>query len=88
MSIFRAIDVGRLGTENAHIVVRKFEREIVGYLSAGGDDDGLRLLELDDIKHALERELIKIKPVRHIVVGRHRFGIRINHDRAIALALE
>ena len=58
--------------------------EVVGYLSASGDNHTSRYLKVDDIHDALKGELVEIQSVAEVVVGRYRLGIVVDHHRAIA----
>ena len=59
--------------------------EVVWNLSARGDDDTVRLLHVDDVHDALEGELVEIKTVAHVVVGRHCLWVIVDHDRPVTL---
>ena len=61
----------------------QFHGEIVGDLSAYRYDDTVGRFEIDDIEHAFERKLVEVKSVAHIVVGRYRFGVIVDHNRFI-----
>lgn len=57
--------------------------EIVGNLSTYRNDDSVGRFEIDDIKYAFERKLVEVKSVAHVVVGRYRFRVIIDHNRFI-----
>ena len=48
----------------------------------------MRLLQVNDIQHPLQRQLIEVEPIRHIVVGADRLGVVIDHDGVVALLLD
>ena len=54
--------------------------EVVGYLTTGGDDDTMRLFQVNDVQYALKRQLVKVQAVAHIIVRRDRFRIIVDHD--------
>ena len=40
---------------------------------------------VDDVHNTLESKLIKVETVAHVIVGRHRFRVVIDHNRPISL---
>ena len=60
--------------------------EVVGDLSAGGNDYAVGRFEVEDIHHALKGQLVEIEAVAHVVVGRNRLGVVVDHDGAVTLA--
>ena len=59
--------------------------EVVGNLSAGRDDDAMRVLKLEDIHNTFEGKLVEVEAVAHVVVRRYRLRIVVDHHRAPAL---
>jgi hypothetical protein len=53
-------------------------------LTSNGHDNSLCLLELVNVHNALEAELLEVKPVSLIEVGRDRLGVVVDHDRLLA----
>ena len=49
------------------------------------DDDTTRRFEFYDVHHALKGELVEVEPIAHVVVGRHRLGIVVDHHAAQSL---
>ena len=45
-------------------------------------------LPLDDRQHVLERQRLEVQPVGGVVVGRHRLGVAVDHDRLEALVAQ
>ncbi|MPN22439.1 hypothetical protein SDC9_169822 [bioreactor metagenome] len=43
--------------------------QVIGNLSAHGYDNAFGYLNIDNVECTLKRELIKVKPVAHIVIG-------------------
>ena len=73
--------------------------QVVGYLAARGHDDAVRVLQFEDIHHALKSQLVEVEAVTHIVGvqrlhaapvefdGRaYAVGARAEHDDALAVA--
>ena len=56
-------------------------REVVRDLAAGRDDHPFGFLEVGDVEHALQGQLVEVEPVADVVVGRDRFGIVVDHYR-------
>ena len=54
-------------------------------LPAELDDDALGLLDVEDLEHVLARERLEVQPVGRVVVGRHRLGVAVDHDRLVAV---
>jgi hypothetical protein len=48
------------------------------------DDDPDRLLGLDDVLDVLVGERLEVEAVAGVVVGRHRLGVAVDHDRLVA----
>jgi hypothetical protein len=55
----------------------QFERR----LPAEGDDHPFGTLRLDHVEHILSGERLEVEPITGVVVGRHRLGIAVEHDR-------
>lgn len=60
-------------------------RQVIRDLATGGDDHAVGVLQLKDIHHTLEGKLVEIKAVAHIIVGRYRLGIVVDHHGAVTL---
>ena len=59
----------------------KAHRQVIGYLAACRDNHAVRIFQFEDIHHTLEGQLVEVKAVTHIIVGRNRFGIVVDHHR-------
>ena len=70
------------GTKDRHVLLIELHSEVIRYLSAGGDDDTVRVLEFDDIHDAFEGQFIEIETVTHVIVGRNGLWVVIDHHRA------
>ena len=82
LSIINALGTG---TEDIYILRIQTESQIIGNLATGRYNDSVRILQFENIHHTLESQLVKVQTVAHIIVGRNRFGIIINHDTAVTL---
>ena len=40
----------------------------------------MRLFQVNDIQHALERQFVKVQSVAHVIVRRNRLRIVVDHD--------
>ncbi len=62
--------------------------ELQGRLAAELHDHALERpvlpLLVEDGEHVLGGQRLEIKPVRRIVIGRHRLGVAVDHDRFVA----
>jgi hypothetical protein len=76
--------VPRIGTPGLGQRHRQLERGLPAELH----DHAPRLLPIADRQHVLERERLEVQPVRGVVVGRHRLGVAVDHDRLEAQLLE
>ena len=56
-------------------------RELQRRLTAELDDHALRLLDLADPEHVLERQRLEVEPVGGVVVGRDRLRVAVDHHR-------
>ena len=88
LAILGAIDRVGAGAEDRHAGLRERDRELERRLAAELDDHAPRLLDVADREHVLERERLEVQPVGRVVVGRHRLGVAVDHDRLDALLAE
>ena len=79
-TILCVVDVLCLGAKDGHMLLIEAHGEVVGYLSAGGDDDAIGLFQFDDVHNALEGEFVKVEPVAHVIVGGDGLGVVVDHD--------
>ena len=63
----------------------EFEREVVWNLPACGDNHAVGVLQLEDIHHALESQLVEIEAVAHVVVGGDGLRVVVNHHGAVSV---
>ena len=79
------VDILGRSAQNRHIFSVKPHRKVVRNLSTRRDYHTMRILQFDDIEHALKREFIEIEPIAHIIVRGHCLRIIIDHDRTVTL---
>ena len=85
IAVFGVVDRLRGGAEDRHVLRVEFEREVVRNLPACGDNHAVGVLQLEDIHHALEGQLVEIKAVAHVVVGGDGLGVVVNHHGAVSV---
>ena len=77
---------GRAHDRHAGVLepLRQAERRLAAELADdAGDRAGLEL-GVVDLEHVLERQRLEVQPRRGVVVGRHRLGVAVDHDRLVA----
>ncbi len=84
MPVLGLVDVPRVRAEDHRASVEEAHRKVVRSLAAHRQHDARGALELVDVEHALERELLEVEPVADVVVRAHRLGIAVDHDRGLA----
>ena len=84
VAVFGAVDVDGRSAEHGNALPIEFHRQIVGNLTADRHDDASRLLQINDVEHALQGQFVEIEAVAHIVVSRDGFGVVIDHNRLVA----
>ena len=78
------VDRQRRGAQHRNVLPVEPDGQIVRNLSAHRHDDAFGHFEVQYVEYAFERQLVEIEPVAHVVVGRYRFGIVVDHDRLVA----
>src|SRR5262249_50803212 len=73
----------RRSAKNLDFGIMKFERNIVWSLTAHRNNNAFWVFKVVNLKHSLNRYLVKDKFIAHIVVGRHGFGVAIEQYRLI-----
>ena len=74
MPVPRIVDAGRVQPGG----------ELQRRLAAELDHHALRLLDLADREHVLERQRLEVQAVGGVVVGRDRLGVAVDHHRVAA----
>ena len=69
VAVLGIVDILGLRAEEAYAHTVEAHGKVIGDLSAGRYDNAHGTLELDDIHHTLEGELVEEEAVTHIVVG-------------------
>ena len=82
LSIINALGTG---TEDIYILRIQTESQVIGNLTAGRYNDSVRVLQFEDIHHTLKSKFVKVQTIAHIIVGRNRFGVIVDHDTAVTL---
>ena len=80
--------VDGVGAGAEHQVAGQQPGQLQRGLPAEGDDDADRLLGLDDVHDVLVGERLEVEPVAGVVVGGHRLGVAVDHDRLEAGVVE
>ena len=85
IAVFGIVNRLRGGAKDRHVLCVEFEREVVRNLPACGDNHTVGVLQLEDIHHALEGQLVEIKAVAHVVVGGDGLGVVVYHHGAVSV---
>ncbi len=84
VAVLGAVDRHGRRAQNRDMTAVKLHRKVVGDLAADTHDHAARCLKIDDVHHALKRQLVEIEAVTHVIVRRHGLGIVVDHDRTVA----
>jgi hypothetical protein len=74
------VDAVRRGAQDAHALLVQRQRQVVRDLPAHADQHAGAVLELVDVQHALQRQLLEVQLVGLVVVGAHGLGVVVDHD--------
>ena len=85
LTVFRIVNALSRRAENRNTLLVQTDGQVVRDLSARRNDNPFRTFQIQNIQHALESQFVEIKAVAHVVVGRYRFGIVVNHHRTETL---
>ena len=85
VAVFGIVDALGRGAEDTDLLRVETQGQVVRYLTAGRDDDAVRVLQVEDVHDTLEGELVEVEAVAHVVVGGHGLGVVVNHHTAVAL---
>ena len=80
VAVLRTVDRHRRRAQDVYRLTMEFHGQVVRYLSTHGHDDTARLLQVDHVEHTLERQLIEVETVAHVIVRRNRLWIIVDHD--------
>ena len=81
VAVLGTVDVDGRGAQHGHTLAVQLHGQVVGYLAAHTHDGAARLLKVYHVEHTLQRQLVEVEAVAHVVVGRHRLGVVVDHDR-------
>ena len=84
VAVLGAVDRQRRRTQHGDILVVELHCQVVGDLTTHRNDHASRCFEIQHVHHALERQLVEVQTVAHIVVGRNGLGVVVDHHRLIA----
>ena len=84
VAVLGPVDAHGRGSQDGHCLAVELHGEVVRYLSAHGDDDAARLLQVDDVEHTLKGQFVEVEAVAHVVVGGHGLRVVVYHDGLIA----
>ena len=82
------VDILRLSAEDLAATAVESHGEVIGDLTTGRKDRTVGLLQINNVQYPLQRQLIEVEPIRHIVVGADGLGVVIDHDGVVALLLD
>ncbi|EJX09160.1 hypothetical protein EVA_02729 [gut metagenome] len=82
-TVFCIVDVFSLRTKNVDVFCIQTHSQVVRNLTTCRYDDTIWIFEVKDIHHTFECQLVEVKTVAHIVVGRNGFRIVVDHDRTV-----
>ena len=85
LAVFGIVDTLCGCSEDIYVLFVQAHRQVVRYLSSGRDDHAVRIFEFEDVHHAFEGQFVEVETVAHIVIGRNRFRVIVDHHRAPTL---
>ena len=88
VAVFRPVDVFRPGPQDRNAAVGKPQCQVVRDLTADGDHDAVRILHLHDVHDTLVGQFVEIQAVAHVIIGRDRFRVVIDHNAPVTLFLD
>ena len=90
LSVLGQVDGARAGAQDRHPgaleVGCKRQRSLAAELDDHALDRAGGALGAVDLQDVLEREGLEVEAVGDVVVGRHRFGVAVDHDGLVVLA--
>ena len=76
------------GAEEFYPLLREIEAEAQGGLPAEAGEDSRRLLAFQHRQRVVHGQRFEVEGVRYVMVGAHRLGVHVHHDRADAAAAQ
>mmetsp|Transcript_42300 Transcript_42300/g.106728 ORF Transcript_42300/g.106728 Transcript_42300/m.106728 type:complete len:1156 (-) Transcript_42300:1205-4672(-) len=83
-AVLGVLDHGRQSAQHGDLVARQAHHQVVGDLSAHRDDHAAAALLVEDVRHTLHAQLLKVEAIALVVVGAHRLRVVVDHDGAMA----
>ena len=84
LAVFGIVNVACGSAEQVYLGGIETKGEVIGNLTAGGDNHAMGRLKVKDVHDALKGEFVKVEAVADVIVRRNRFGIIVNHDGTVA----
>ena len=88
VAVLGRVDLDRVGAQDVHVGILEAQRNVLRQLAAHRHHGARRALELVDVHHTLEAELLKVEAVRLVVVRRDRLRVVVDHDGLVAHVLD
>ena len=85
VTVFGIVNTLSGSAEYVHLLGIETHGKVIRNLTSGGHDNTVRVLKFKDVHHPFKGKFVEIETVAHIVVGRHGFGIIVNHYTAPTL---
>ena len=85
LAVFRCVDHVRAGTNDGHAGGFEAECELQRRLAAILHDHTQRFFLVHNLQHIFQRERLEVQAVAGVVVGRHGFGIAVDHDGFVTI---
>ncbi len=86
--VFGDIDAFGSGADDGRPGLLQGHREVQGGLAAELDDHAVGFLPFHDVEHILQGQRLEVELVGGVVVGAHRLGVAVHHDRLVAELLQ
>ena len=83
-TVLGTVDADGISTQNRNCLAEEFHGQVVGNLSTHADDNTAGAFQVDDIKYALETQLVEVEAVAHVIVGGYGLGVVVYHDALVA----
>ena len=84
VAVLGAVDRQGRGAQHGDILMIELHCQVVGDLTTHRHDHAARCLEVENVHYALERQLVEVQTVAHIVVGRNGLGVVVDHNRLVS----
>ena len=88
MAVLSIIDALGRCAKDVHAALIKANGKVVRNLTAHRNDGAVWLFHFNNVHYTFKGEFIEVEAVAHVVVGRHGFGVIVNHHRTPAFVLD